>query len=44
MDKLMESLRNLPKNIVGEHVLINHVSLHNFIHPCETLSLALSAI
>ncbi|VDP33938.1 unnamed protein product [Schistosoma mattheei] len=26
MDKLMESLRNLPKNIVGEHVLINHVS------------------
>ncbi|CAH8476376.1 hypothetical protein MS3_00010188 [Schistosoma haematobium] len=39
MDKLMESLRNLPKNIVGEHVLINHSFRYTFITKQELVKL-----
>ncbi|CAH8441575.1 unnamed protein product [Schistosoma turkestanicum] len=39
MDKLVESLRKLPKNIVSEDVLINHSFRYTFINKKELLKL-----
>ncbi|TNN18992.1 TBC1 domain family member 10B isoform 2 [Schistosoma japonicum] len=39
MDKLMESFRNLPKNIIDEDVLINHSLRYNFISKRELAKL-----
>ncbi|KAK4473796.1 hypothetical protein MN116_003131 [Schistosoma mekongi] len=39
MDKLMESFRNLPKNITDEDVLINHSLRYNFISKRELVKL-----